>query len=269
MGLKPHQSQRLRRPCTHKSLVHDDIYHWSRILATVTESGWICHMDFSEKLSQKHKYEPQSAHFNKYNYSLHLLLNIWIISHHTYIIIHFSGDMKQDSAFTSAVVQHFFHDCELPYIIHIKSHNCSTQFKCGLAFGVAFGEYLKLAKTFDWTIIKYYWPSSHGKWLDDAMSAFGVTIPLRNAAVTCNFKYKSSQGICNMLQAKFKGDMQKKYLLLGYFKTWGTPLGYWCAFKKIQTRTNYCKRIKNQYLPLKWEEIAKMYQKLRILKYEG
>ena len=56
---------------------------------------------------------------------------------------------------------------------------------------------------------------------------------------------------------------------VGYFKTWGTPIGYpigvpiWCAFKKMQTRTNYCKRIKSRYSPLKWEEIAKMYQKLQ------
>ena len=36
---------------------------------------------------------------------------------------------------------------------------------------------------------------------------------------------------------------------------------YWCASKEIQTRTNYCKSIKSQYSLLKWEEIAKMYQK--------
>ena len=46
------------------------------------------------------------------------------------------------------------------------------------------------------------------------MSTFGVKTHLRNAFVTCNYKYKSSQDICNMLQAKFKGDMQKKFLVL-------------------------------------------------------
>ena len=47
------------------------------------------------------------------------------------------------------------------------------------------------------------------------MSTFGVKTPLRNAVTTCNYKYKSSQDICNMLQVKFKGDMQKKYSVLG------------------------------------------------------
>ena len=47
----------------------------------------------------------------------------------------------------------------------------------------------------------------------------------------------------------------------------GVP--HWSAFKKIQTQTIYCKRTKSRYLPLKWEEIAKMYQNLWISKYEG
>ena len=57
--------------CSHKFLVYDNIYHWPRILATVPEYGPILQMDFSENLSQMHKYEPQSAHFNKHNYPLH------------------------------------------------------------------------------------------------------------------------------------------------------------------------------------------------------
>ena len=172
-------------------------------------------MDFSENLSQMHKYEPQSAHFNKRKYSLHCTVEH--VDHQKYphlkspYLNHYylSDDMKPDSAFTSAVIQHLFHDCELPYIIQIKSDSCLTQYKCGLAFG----EYLKLAKKIDQTI-KYYGPSGHGKGLVDAMSASGGKTPLRNAIVTYHFKYKSSQDICNMLQAKFKGDMQKKYWFL-------------------------------------------------------
>ena len=57
--------------CSHKFLVYDNIYHWPRILATVPEYGPILQMDFSKNLSQMHKYEPQSAHFNKRNYPLH------------------------------------------------------------------------------------------------------------------------------------------------------------------------------------------------------
>ena len=103
--------------------------------------------------------------------------------------------MKHDSAITSAVIQHLFHDCELPYIIQIKIDNCSTQNKCGLALG----EYLKLAKKFDLTIIKYYGPSGHGKGLVDAMRAFEVKTPLRNAVVThaiLNTNHPKTSAIC-------------------------------------------------------------------------
>ena len=33
--------------------------------------GRICHMDYSENLSQQYKFEPQSCHFNNSQYSLH------------------------------------------------------------------------------------------------------------------------------------------------------------------------------------------------------
>ena len=46
------------------------------------------------------------------------------------------------------------------------------------------------------------------------MSPFEVKTPPRNAVVTGNFKYNSSQDICSMPQAKFKGEIQKKYLVL-------------------------------------------------------
>ena len=57
--------------CTHKYQVYNDSFHWPRIVATVPEYGSIFHMDYSENMSQMHKYEVQSAHFNKRNYSLH------------------------------------------------------------------------------------------------------------------------------------------------------------------------------------------------------
>ena len=63
----------------------------------------------------------------------------------------------------------------------------------------------------------------------------------------------------------FKGVTLKHGHANGLFH-WCT---YWCVFKRIQTRTNSCKIIKSQYSQLKSEKIAKMYQKLRILKYEG
>ena len=55
----------------HKYQLYNDGYHWSHILSTVQQYGSIYHMDFSENLTQSYKYEPQSTHFNKKQYSLH------------------------------------------------------------------------------------------------------------------------------------------------------------------------------------------------------
>ena len=51
--------------------LYNDKFHWPKILVTTEAIGPIYHMDFSENLSQQFKYEPQSCHFNKKQYSLH------------------------------------------------------------------------------------------------------------------------------------------------------------------------------------------------------
>ena len=57
---------------SHKYQVYNDIYHWPIILSTTIRlTVAIRHMDLSENISQMHKYEPQSSHFNKSQYSLH------------------------------------------------------------------------------------------------------------------------------------------------------------------------------------------------------
>ena len=55
----------------HKYEVFNDMHHWPVILSTASEMGPIYHMDFSENRCQMHKFEPQSSHFNKAQYSLH------------------------------------------------------------------------------------------------------------------------------------------------------------------------------------------------------
>ena len=54
----------------HKYQVYNDIFHWKSILNTSTD-GPIYHMDYSENLTQMHKEEAQSSHFNKAQYTLH------------------------------------------------------------------------------------------------------------------------------------------------------------------------------------------------------
>ena len=55
----------------HKYQVFNVQFHWPKVLATCKDIGEIYHMNFSENLSQQYKYEPQSCHFNKQQYSLH------------------------------------------------------------------------------------------------------------------------------------------------------------------------------------------------------
>ena len=47
------------------------MHHWHVILSITSEMGPMYHMDFSENISHMHKFEPQSSHFNKAQYSLH------------------------------------------------------------------------------------------------------------------------------------------------------------------------------------------------------
>ena len=181
--------------CTHKFLVYNDNYQWPRILATIPDYGPIYHMDYSENMAQMHKYEVQSAHFNKRNYSLHCTVEHLDSDKHPNLkspyCYHFSDEVKHDSVFTSVVSEHCLETGDLPEIIRNKSDNCSIQYK----YGKAFNEYLKLAKKYNRKLIKYYGPAGHGKGLVDAMMAFGVKTPLLKAVITHNFRYNSSQDL--------------------------------------------------------------------------
>ena len=46
------------------------------------------------------------------------------------------------------------------------------------------------------------------------MSAFGVTTLLLKSVITDNFRYSSSQDMCDMLWSKFENDNQKKYSVI-------------------------------------------------------
>ena len=124
-----------------KFLVYNDKHHWPRILATVAQLGPIYHMDYSENMSQLHKYEVQSAHFNKRNYSLHCTVEHVDVTENPYLKspyiyhYHLSDEMRHDAAFTSEVLDRCIRaGGDLPEIIRMKSDNCSTQYKCGKVF---------------------------------------------------------------------------------------------------------------------------------------
>ena len=83
----------------HSYQVNNDVYQWPLILATIQTHGSIFHMDFSENLTQMFKYEPQSAHFSKKQFSLHCTLKHTSENKRMYMY-HLSDVRKHDFAFT-------------------------------------------------------------------------------------------------------------------------------------------------------------------------
>ena len=55
----------------HRFQVENDKYQWKIILNSIPKYGAIFHMDYSENITGTPKFEPQSAHFSKKQFSLH------------------------------------------------------------------------------------------------------------------------------------------------------------------------------------------------------
>ena len=118
--------------------------------------------------------------------------------------------MKHDSAFTAIFIECCIDNDNLSELIRNKSDNCAVQYKSGNTFN----EFCNVAKKYNRNFLKYHGPSGHRKGLVDAMSAFGIKIPLLKSVVTDNFSYNSSEDLCNMLWSKFENDSQKKYSVI-------------------------------------------------------
>ena len=242
-----------RKYLMHRYQVFNDKHHWPKILATTDSLGPIYHIDYSENLTQSYKFEPQSSHFNKKQYSLHCTVK-HLANGRVQYIYHFSDAKKHDFAFTSHVVRHL-QDIEdescTSTIIRMKSDNCSSQYKCCYVFD----SYQKLAKEKDKTIIVYYGVSGHGKGLVDAMSAFGVKTPLRRAVVTENLHYNSADDLRNYLSEKFLDALDRQYFTIdptkldeirqqrGSFKIKDCQAQHMISYfpdGQIQTKVNIC-----------------------------
>ena len=90
---------------------YNDKFHWPKILSTIPEQGEIYHMDYSENLSQAYKYEPQSSHFNKQQYSLHCTVKHVDDKETPYVYMyHLSNVMKHNYPFTSTVIDKLLED---------------------------------------------------------------------------------------------------------------------------------------------------------------
>ena len=192
----------------HKYQVSNDLFHWQKILATVEDYGETYHMDFFENLCQIYKYEPQSSHFNKKQYSLHYTVKHTTDPDNPYEYIYRLSDfMKHIYVFTSAVVDHILEKNSTPRLIQFKSDNCATQDKSKYVFWY----WSNLAAQHGKKVLLYYGVAGHGRGLVDAMSSFGVKAPHRKAVITNEFTCSSALDIHKYLNIFFQNDNQKHH----------------------------------------------------------
>ena len=189
---------------THMYQVRNDKFEWRNILNTINQYGCIFHIDCSENSAGTPKFEPQSAHFNKRQHSLHctVLLEVDDNDNLQYkYIYHLSDDLTHGYAFTGYVVEDIL--TSIPALkrdkfIRFKSDNCSVQFKSKNVFNF----WKNLSIMTKKTVILYYGVAGHGKGTVDAMSGFGVKDPIRKAIVQEDLFFNSAEAIYHYLLAK-------------------------------------------------------------------
>ena len=126
------------------------------------------------------KIEPQSAHFNKYQYTLHCTVpRSFDENAFNKYIYHFANDTSHDSQFSYAVDELRTNNDQC-LIISFKSDNCSQHYKSCFVFA----NWGTLAKKYINTIVLYYGVSGCGKGLVDSVSSFGVKGPFPKSIIT-------------------------------------------------------------------------------------
>ena len=145
------------------------------------------------------KIEPQSAHFNKDQYTLHCTVACSFDEDaFNKYIYHFSNDTSHDSQFSYANVDELVTNNDQCLIFSFKSDNCSQQYKSCFVFA----NWRALAKKYNKTIILYYGVSGHSKGLVDSMSSFGVKGPPPKSIITENFFFNHVEQVKEHLEQK-------------------------------------------------------------------
>ena len=188
----------------HRFQIENDRHHWKNILTM--NDGVILHMDYSENVSGSPKKEPQDAHFNKKQFSLHCT-----VGHEpdkNVFFYHLANERNHDHNFTDKVVNSLVSRYRAVVdIFRSKSDNCTPQYKCLNVFPL----FRRLAMKYKKTFVHYYGVKGHGKGLVDAMSGFGLKTPLKKAIVTHDVFYDTAEKICNFISEEMKEDDTKVY----------------------------------------------------------
>ena len=145
------------------------------------------------------KFEPQSAHFNKDQYTLHCAVaHSFDEDAFNKYIHHFSNDTSHDSQFSYAIVDNLMTNNDQCLIFCFKSDNCSQQYKSCFVFA----NRRALAKKYNKTVILYYGVSGHSKGLVDSMTSFGVKGPLQKSIITEIFCFNDVEQVKEHLEQK-------------------------------------------------------------------
>ena len=115
----------------HGYLPEKEKYEWSNILSTISDISSIFCKDFSENLSGTPKFELLSAHFLKWQFSLHCTVEHDCNIESENLQYHLPDDLTHDAVFTSTVVQDLIRQIELNETknLRLKSNSCSCQAK--------------------------------------------------------------------------------------------------------------------------------------------
>ena len=149
----------------HAYLLHhyerkNDIYHWP--LIKENGLGYAFHMDYSENIQNTPKHQPQDAHFNPAQHTLHCTVVYPAYdSNNVNYAYHVSRDNVHDGSFTSTVIDDLLksnNEVKHYPVIRFKSDNFMVQYCCRYIFPF----YSNLSQQLNKVIIIYYRVNGHG-----------------------------------------------------------------------------------------------------------
>ena len=192
----------------HRYNVAADKVFWKEFCAVCEKD--IFHIDYSENIKFKPKFEAQSAHFSGRQHTLHCCVHQK--ADDINYVYHLSDDTNHDNVMTKAIIEDMIvnrvHDDSDTIIL--RSDNCSTQFKSQYVFA----SMRSLALKHNIKIVWFYGEPGHGRGLVDAMSSFGCKGPLRKLIINEDQWYDNVEEMKVALEDHFKGDKQKSYRLV-------------------------------------------------------
>ena len=186
---------------THRFDVEHDKLVWPLIIEkAITNNQMVMHQDYSEKLQEQPKFEPQDMYWSKKSHNLHCtVLHSSNDSEDNQYFYHFSDVLKQDVSFLAVVDADILQSkMSQQKVLRKKTDNCAIQYKSLKVFGYYRATSIATGQTW----IVYFGPEGHGRGLVDSMSSFGVKSPLRKEIINKDFYWTTAKELVELFQEK-------------------------------------------------------------------